>query len=317
MKIVNKLRSFLYKYGNRAIWKFRNAAFLRQLSRRHIKFITRKLEIGPVKFLFTISVRDRGLSRQLFTNNWREYTSTLYLLEDFLGTDEVVIDIGANLGYFALIEAAFSKNNLVYALEPVPDAFTLLQFNIALNRLSNIFGYRLGISDSDGTKDITVSEFLNWSTFNKDFARFICSTQTNVRSIPVEVLKLSTFYERYMEKPPTMVRMDVEGYEYEIFNGNRDFFEKYPLKIFLEFHTNLLGKAKSLEILKLLSNSGYVLERLISNLEYCLHELVFKPPKGRGYSRKISFQQYYKEIAGKTENQVRSEDGCMIFCKKA
>lgn len=52
--------------------------------------------------------------------------------------DDVVIDVGANIGIVALWLAKKHPDIRIIAVEPVPTTFSHLQENIALNRVDNI-----------------------------------------------------------------------------------------------------------------------------------------------------------------------------------
>ena len=89
-----------------------------------------KLENGLDMLL---SSKDKGLSFQLFLNGTREEN----VVEEFtslLSKDDTVLDIGANLGYYVLIEHEV-KN--IIAIEPVLSSFILMNKNVQLNNMQN------------------------------------------------------------------------------------------------------------------------------------------------------------------------------------
>jgi len=63
--------------------------------------------------------------------------------------DDVVVDIGANIGVFT-VYAASKTRNTVYAYEPFPDNYDALEQNVRANALSNVKAYRLAVSDKTG-----------------------------------------------------------------------------------------------------------------------------------------------------------------------
>jgi len=63
--------------------------------------------------------------------------------------NDTVVDIGANIGVFA-VYAASRTQNTVYAFEPYLRNFEALQQNIRANRLNNVKPYRLAVSDKSG-----------------------------------------------------------------------------------------------------------------------------------------------------------------------
>jgi FkbM family methyltransferase len=63
----------------------------------------------------------------------------------------VLVDVGANLGYFSLLWAAANESNQAHALEASPRIFRKLVRNVRLNRLeSRIRSYEMALSDREG-----------------------------------------------------------------------------------------------------------------------------------------------------------------------
>ena len=69
--------------------------------------------------------------------------------------DAVVMDVGANMGDFAIQAAARCPSGRVYAVEPMSEYASLLETNKKLNRLSNIEIIRVALGDHEG--EITLS----------------------------------------------------------------------------------------------------------------------------------------------------------------
>ena len=73
---------------------------------------------------------DIGLSKELLLSGTREELQTK-IIKEMVKKGMVVLEIGANLGYYALIEASIiGKEGKIYAIEPVPRNFEILNKNI-------------------------------------------------------------------------------------------------------------------------------------------------------------------------------------------
>jgi FkbM family methyltransferase len=95
----------------------------------------------------------------------------------------------------------------IIAFEPNPFAFQLLEKNISINRIKNVVLYNEALSTTEGT----VSFFMN-----EDKGTLIGSLireRGGNRSFAVKTKKLS---DVVAEINPDLVKMDVEGAEYEI-----------------------------------------------------------------------------------------------------
>lgn len=72
-------------------------------------------------------------------------------VKGFLRPGDVVIDVGANLGYYSLLSArCVGIHGLVYAVEPVPIVVKALEKNIELNGIQNVRILRMAASDEAG-----------------------------------------------------------------------------------------------------------------------------------------------------------------------
>ncbi len=60
-------------------------------------------------------------------------------------------DIGANIGYYSLVAAAFNKKAIIHAFEPLPSANKFLRKNVELNNFKNIIVSNAALSNSNGT----------------------------------------------------------------------------------------------------------------------------------------------------------------------
>ena len=125
---------------------------------------------------------------------------------------DVVLDIGANIGYYALLESMLvGETGLVYAVEPVISNFKQLEKNIQLNNAGNIRSFQFAFGAEKAETEIYISDKCNWCTLNKEAIRDCVGSQK------VSVVPVDSFLED--KATPKLIRMDVEGYEYEVLQG--------------------------------------------------------------------------------------------------
>ena len=244
LRVLRKSRKWIRKYivflNERRLSKFT----------KDTKRVIRK--INGSKMCLDLTVDD-GISRFLIISDIREAYITGTVKKE-LHKGNIVVDIGANIGYYALLEAKLvCDEGKVYAIEPIPDCIELLKENIRLNNYSNIEIHQLAIGDKSGVAAMYVGKWLNRSQMKE---LDIYKPELLDHEISVQVSTLDDFMEN---KPyPDVIRMDVEGYEYQIIKGMKGILEeKLPLKLFMEFHFYLLGKQKSLELLRTLKSAGF------------------------------------------------------------
>jgi FkbM family methyltransferase len=81
-----------------------------------------------------------------------------------LSRRSIVLDVGSNLGYYAVHMAMLvGEDGLLIALEPQPHVFKALLAGVRLNGLGNILPLRLAISRRRGNVRMLISRFSNWS----------------------------------------------------------------------------------------------------------------------------------------------------------
>jgi hypothetical protein len=174
----------------------------------------------------------------------------------------------------------------------------------------------MAIGDKVGNERILVAPAGNLSTVNQQAAERLMGKFDSAYWQDTEILTLNEFYSRHMDKKPTMLRMDVEGFEYEILVGNHDFLKEHDMKLFIEMHIGIMGTEKSRKIVQTLKDCGYTHVTFADNLEYCRHELVFPPTSGRGFIKKFSIDDLNAEHDRLFEGGLRLNYAYELFASK-
>jgi FkbM family methyltransferase len=203
-------------------------------------------------YMFVDPENDMGLSRDLMILHRREPHSTDYIGK-FLDRSDVVLDIGANIGYYAIMEAL--KADTIYAIEPVPKNVSQLYKNINLNNLKNVSVFSMAIGDRECNSPIYIYPKLNQCCVNE-----IVQLGESTGSITVPMTTLDVFVQANGIEP-TVARMDVEGYEYKILRGSHETL-KHLKKMFIEFHGNILDIKQKKETLNILKDAGFTPEKI-------------------------------------------------------
>jgi FkbM family methyltransferase len=146
-----------------------------------------------------------------------------------------ILDIGANIGYYTLIIAdLIGKNGLVYAFEPEPKNFKLLEKNIQINNLKNVVLYNKAASNFNGYIDF----YINKTT--EGGHSIYKSANSEDRPIQVEAIKLDDCITDKID----FVKIDVEGAEGEVLLGMQNILKNnQKIKLIIEFHPRSLNKS--------------------------------------------------------------------------
>ncbi|MFO7772801.1 MAG: FkbM family methyltransferase [Dehalococcoidia bacterium] len=221
-----------------------------------IKFLGKPKDIvmGIQGSLMRLNIDDKGVARELALEGIRERLCT-ETIQKQLRNGDCVLDIGANIGYYCLMESRLvGKTGKVYAIEPVPYNMNRLRENIELNGYSNVETFQIAIGERDGKASLYLSDHPNWCSFYPP--------RVVKGEVEVDVLSLDSFTEN--KRMPDMIRMDVEGFEYEILEGMPGILGSgAPLKYFVEFHPDMMGRERAIQFLEILKRHGFVLKRVV------------------------------------------------------
>lgn len=197
----------------------------------------------------------RNMIQTMYYRNIYEPETTAYM-KKHIKKGDVVVDVGANIGYFTLIMArAVGPTGKVLAFEPSDELRAILQRNVKVNGYSDrveIFPH--AVSDNIGTATF----FLN---------RGHGQNSLIPRKGTVEVMKVkTTTLDKVLEAYPTtkIVKIDVEGAESDVLRGMKKTLNRIRnLAIIFEFLPTHTGFSW-MELEELLS--AYVLTGLDHNL---------------------------------------------------
>ena len=150
-----------------------------------------------------------------------------------IGPDDVLVDIGANIGVFTTY-AARRTSNLVYALEPHPANVELLRRNLELNGIANVRVRAAAVTDRVGSARLFLSDSSGGHLL---FDRNIKGTLRRSVEVPCTTL------EELMQEPALervdFLKLDCEGSEGAIFASTPPSCLARIRKIAMEFHDNV------------------------------------------------------------------------------
>lgn len=142
-----------------------------------------------------------------------------------LTSEDVFVDVGANVGHFTMLAA---KNQVkVFAFEPIKKTFNKLEKNIKLNGLQDsVVLYNLGVGNKNETLEFII---------DKDVMNSV-ATRISSQNVQIEVVQLD---DKLKGINPTMLKIDVEGYEWFVLEGAKNILSSNELKyILIEFNNS-------------------------------------------------------------------------------
>lgn len=134
----------------------------------------------------------------------------------------ILVDVGANYGYYSLLWAAQHPGNRVIAFEASPRNFAPLEDNIARNRLTGqVELHRIALGSAAGRLkfDIGPPEQSGWGGLASD---------ASLDTVDVDVLRLDEVWQR--DDDIAVLKVDVEGADSWVLRGAQRLLEHQRIK---------------------------------------------------------------------------------------
>ncbi len=165
---------------------------------------------------------DKYVGQRIALGKYEEYETKLLLRQ--LRSNDIVVDVGANIGYYTLLMA--QKVNKVVAIEPDKENFKILNKNIKVNNLKNVEVINAAV----GNKQTKIKYYQSEENFGdgRVYRTIIPRTSYSVTSYRLDdVLK--------NEPNISLIKIDTQGWEPAVIEGAKKIIEKDKPIIFLEY----------------------------------------------------------------------------------
>ena len=212
-----------------------------------------EVTVGVDDFRLTVDLHDRVLGRMLYLGEDHEPEHRA-LMRHLALDGGVCVDVGANVGlHTVLLSRLVGPAGRVFAFEPDPHNFRLLEANLRLNDARNVTARQCAIGDTDGVCRLArnprnyadcrvTSELPAWSSHEVPMT----TLDAALPELPVGALRF--------------VKMDVQGSECRVLRGMRATLARHPdLVMTVEvFPDGLRGAgASARELIALLADLGF------------------------------------------------------------
>jgi FkbM family methyltransferase len=206
--------------------------------------------------LFDLNPEDY-LDAIVLKNGYYEEEVLTALLQQ-LGNDGVLWDIGANIGLHAITLKHLCPTAEVVCFEPSPFTFSRLYLNANLNQ-SDLILINVGLGDSIGYPELSLkingnsglTSFKPWSNVSyQDAILCHCDTAANM-------------VRRGIAPIPTVIKIDVESFEFEVLSGFEDVIENRILRaVIFESPSDFLENPGRYPVYNLLQQAGFAITAL-------------------------------------------------------
>ena len=178
-----------------------------------------------------------------------EYWKTKLFFQ-LVKSNMIVVDVGANKGYFSLLSAKLmSDKGRVLAFEPYPNNGYWLQNSIQANRYSSITLFPFALSNLEGKKKFYVGKYSGSGSF-------FHSDNTTNKKFFVKCRKLDNVLEENAVDHVDLLKIDVQGADLEVLEGAEETLSQQNLKIVMDID---VAKEKREVLLDYIQSFGFKL----------------------------------------------------------
>ncbi|MBI2587382.1 FkbM family methyltransferase, partial [Candidatus Amesbacteria bacterium] len=197
---------------------------------RNLPGLKKEVVICRVGSLAKFKIRANTSDRLIISEVWelREYNDSPELT---IGPRDRVVVIGAQIGVYSVLAAKKAYRGKIFSYEPYQENFALLKENVALNHLKNVRMFKMAVSGTAGKKMLYVSRSNTGA-----HTLFPDSRKKGVEIITTTLEKLISDNKLAVID---LLKIDVEGSEYEIILSASDRTLKKIRRIIMEYHDHI------------------------------------------------------------------------------
>jgi len=243
LSIYKKSVSFLYGTG---------ISKLPLVEKIH-KFIVSRLQPDYFEvFGNKMYLGDSSYQNVIFAESTPLLKNPYNILKKILKKGDIVVDIGASIGYYSLIFAKLiGETGKVIAIEPESKSCQLFKKNIEFNNYKNVILLQKAVSNKTGKAKLLKS---------KKFGGSVVFEQDSKEEGTVEIKTISL--DDYFKEKINFIKIDAEGSEDKILSGMNHLLQQNKnLKLMMEYNPQALKLAgtEPSKFLENLINLGFTL----------------------------------------------------------
>lgn len=203
-------------------------------------------------FSILLDPQNGFVDETIFTTGIYE-ADILSLIKNYVRKRDTVLDIGANIGQHSLfLSCLVGEEGRVHAIEPNPRLVVQMRRSIERNNFQNISIHECALGTEEEKKKLYIP-------INNVGGASIVPYQINTSTISINLIKGDNLCKPFGKI--SFIKMDVEGFEYEVLRGLEHTIEMSCPIIFLEYspiHWPLENRVSHGQaLLGFLKNLGY------------------------------------------------------------
>jgi len=234
---------------------------LRKTMRSIMRFFYKnvKCNVNGLQIIIGISSEIEQFRVQTYVTKEPE---TLEWLDQNLHNNDILYDVGANIGLYSLYAAKRCPKCQVFAFEPESQNFAQLCKNIVLNSLTNIIPCNFPLSDQEVFDFFYVGEFEPGSALHSFGAISDFNvTKTFALKQGSVATTLDALILKYKVPEPGLIKIDVDGIEDKILEGSKWLLESGKLRTIL-VELNAANENEFSRLMQIITNYGFKLAKM-------------------------------------------------------
>lgn len=195
---------------------------------------------------------DNGVELSIFQTGTYE-RGTLSVIYSVLKPGDFFVDVGANVGLMTLLAAhKVGPQGKVVAFEPLPEIRELLSASLKINSLQNTYIHSCALGSES-----SVNTIYRHPEVNRGSASIAWEGSSN-QMVKIDIEPLDEILGKYTQSP-TMIKIDVEGWELEVLKGGLNTLKTQPQPVVcVEFsRTHPLHGGTHEDMYQLMDSLGY------------------------------------------------------------
>lgn len=210
-----------------------------------INTVNLKIRNKDIHFNFrNDSVADKGVIGQIFVNgdyNISQWPQGAKLMEyhqtQSRTRPSLIVDAGANIGASVIYFSEIYENSRIFSIEPDLTNWHLLELNTSGH--DNIYNFHGAISNTDGELKLLDPGRSDWGFMTQPLDEQT-DDKTNVVNVVRSISPDSILnHPSTQDTTPLIFKIDIEGGEARLFDGDTSWMKKFPL-IIIELHDWML-----------------------------------------------------------------------------
>ncbi len=209
------------------VWRFHHLQLVKRLQRGRGGTTLLARRFFDSQILLDVN---RSTTHGLLYLDGEEFIDERQLFTGLLRDGMTVVDVGANIGYYALMARHYvGAGGRIFCFEPEPTNAAELRRNVSENSLSNVTVVEAAVGNEPGSARL-------WSGLNG-------SVVDGGGDIEVPVVTLDSA----VAVPAHLVKVDVEGFEASVLKGAERLIRSHRPILFVEMHPRLVPTPTTIE----------------------------------------------------------------------